>query len=307
MSQTPEPSGVDLARVALRAAREAAKKNGARTAKSKPRLTRTVRRDGRAPMGLGEAFTALMAERGWENPAAMPPAGLSSPRSWSPGAASTPRAPRRSPPRRHVRRGRGPGPSSVRTAGRRPRIISDANRAARTEAVRTVRVLLPGPLPATSAAAALDLVRTSTPQGPVSTRETAAAGYRRALEAHQQAHTQQQPDRAIADAVERQNRFLRAASHRQFPESATATGVDQPAPIDAAHAQRRHDAEVVRLRALHQARAERAGLAQPSCPSRSRRRLPGWIRPAEPPVREGGCLRVAVHPRVSGEHMSPVR
>lgn len=68
MSQSAEPSGVDLARVALRAAREAAKKTGARTAKNKPRLTRTVRRDGRAPMGLGEAFTALMAERGWETP-----------------------------------------------------------------------------------------------------------------------------------------------------------------------------------------------------------------------------------------------
>ncbi|GGZ96757.1 hypothetical protein GCM10010371_65840 [Streptomyces subrutilus] len=37
MSQTHQPSGVDLARVALRAAREAAKKNGVRTAKSKPR------------------------------------------------------------------------------------------------------------------------------------------------------------------------------------------------------------------------------------------------------------------------------
>ncbi|MFD3937844.1 hypothetical protein ACFWSF_24115 [Streptomyces sp. NPDC058611] len=70
MSQTPQPSGVDLARVALRAAREAAKKTGARTAKSKPRLARTVRRDGCAPMGLGEAFTALMAERGWDIPAA---------------------------------------------------------------------------------------------------------------------------------------------------------------------------------------------------------------------------------------------
>ncbi|WP_406739555.1 hypothetical protein OG365_40515 (plasmid) [Streptomyces sp. NBC_00853] len=43
MSQTHEISGVDLARVALRAAREAAKKNGARTPKSKPRLARTVR------------------------------------------------------------------------------------------------------------------------------------------------------------------------------------------------------------------------------------------------------------------------
>ncbi|MFE5560261.1 hypothetical protein [Streptomyces sp. NPDC056544] len=68
MSQTLQPSGVDLARVALRAAREAAKKTGVRTAKSKPRPARTVRREGRAPMGLGEAFNALMAERGWDLP-----------------------------------------------------------------------------------------------------------------------------------------------------------------------------------------------------------------------------------------------
>ncbi|MEU6300007.1 hypothetical protein [Streptomyces erythrochromogenes] len=70
MSQTLQPSGVDLARVALRAAREAAKKTGTRTAKSKPRPARPVRRDSRTPMGLGEAFTALIAERGWEIPAA---------------------------------------------------------------------------------------------------------------------------------------------------------------------------------------------------------------------------------------------
>ncbi len=70
MSQTLQPSGVHLARVALRAAREAAKKTGTRTAKSKPQPARTVRRHSRTPMGLGEAFTALIAERGWDIPAA---------------------------------------------------------------------------------------------------------------------------------------------------------------------------------------------------------------------------------------------
>ncbi|MFE3584422.1 DUF721 domain-containing protein [Streptomyces vinaceus] len=70
MGQTPQPSGVDLARVALRAAREAARKNGVRTPKGKPQGVRAVRRDGRAPMGLSETFTALMADRGWELPTA---------------------------------------------------------------------------------------------------------------------------------------------------------------------------------------------------------------------------------------------
>ncbi|MER7048395.1 hypothetical protein [Streptomyces jumonjinensis] len=47
-----ELSGVDLARQAMVAAREAAKKNGAaRTAKPKRRTVTLVRRDGREPLG----------------------------------------------------------------------------------------------------------------------------------------------------------------------------------------------------------------------------------------------------------------
>lgn len=52
-------SGVDLARVALRAALEAARKNGGRTAKAKPRPTSlVVRHGGREPLGLDAAMTA---------------------------------------------------------------------------------------------------------------------------------------------------------------------------------------------------------------------------------------------------------
>ncbi|GAA5708134.1 MULTISPECIES: DciA family protein [Streptomyces] len=71
MTETPQLSGVDLARVALRAAKVAAQKNGGgRTAQPKPRTTRVVRRDGREPMGLGAAISALVTERAWELPAA---------------------------------------------------------------------------------------------------------------------------------------------------------------------------------------------------------------------------------------------
>ncbi|MGW9618746.1 DciA family protein [Streptomyces diastaticus] len=65
-----ETSGVDLARVALRAAMEAARKNGGQKAKRKPRAVTTVRRDRREPMGLGAAIGALVTERAWELPAA---------------------------------------------------------------------------------------------------------------------------------------------------------------------------------------------------------------------------------------------
>ncbi|MFF3731239.1 hypothetical protein ACFYXM_13205 [Streptomyces sp. NPDC002476] len=60
-----ELSGGDLARQALVAAREAAKKNSAaRTKKPKRRSTAVVRRDGREPLGLGAAIGMMMTERG---------------------------------------------------------------------------------------------------------------------------------------------------------------------------------------------------------------------------------------------------
>jgi hypothetical protein len=57
-----EVSGVDLARVVLRAALEAARKNGGNTreAKPKPRTTSVARRERREPMGLGAANGALV-------------------------------------------------------------------------------------------------------------------------------------------------------------------------------------------------------------------------------------------------------
>ncbi|MEU0119095.1 hypothetical protein ABZ137_36810 [Streptomyces bobili] len=71
MTETPQLSGVDLARVALRAAKVVAQKNGGgRTAQPKTRTTSVVRRGGREPMGLGAAIGALVTERAWELPAA---------------------------------------------------------------------------------------------------------------------------------------------------------------------------------------------------------------------------------------------
>ncbi|MFF9795469.1 DUF721 domain-containing protein [Streptomyces bacillaris] len=67
---TGELSGVDLARQALNAARETAKKNGTtQTKKPKRRTTTVVRRDGREPLGLGAAIGMMMTERGMAAPA----------------------------------------------------------------------------------------------------------------------------------------------------------------------------------------------------------------------------------------------
>ncbi|MXM65619.1 DUF721 domain-containing protein [Streptomyces sp. HUCO-GS316] len=72
---TPEPSGVDLARVALRAAREQARARGdAAQQKKQARrggLRSGARADGRDPMALGAAINRLITERGWEAPAAV--------------------------------------------------------------------------------------------------------------------------------------------------------------------------------------------------------------------------------------------
>ncbi|MET9446080.1 DUF721 domain-containing protein [Streptomyces cinerochromogenes] len=71
-----DPSGVDLARVALRAAREQARARGdaARQKKQARRgggLRSGARADGRDPMALGAAINRLITERGWEAPAAV--------------------------------------------------------------------------------------------------------------------------------------------------------------------------------------------------------------------------------------------
>ena len=72
----PESSGVDLARVALRAAKEQAKARGDGRAAEEagPRgggLRSGARADGRDPMPLGAAINRLISERGWEAPAAV--------------------------------------------------------------------------------------------------------------------------------------------------------------------------------------------------------------------------------------------
>ncbi|MFE7134205.1 DUF721 domain-containing protein [Streptomyces sp. NPDC057638] len=72
----PEPSGVDLARVALRAAKEQARARGAaaqekRQARRGGGLRSGARADGRDPLSLGAAINRLITERGWETPAAV--------------------------------------------------------------------------------------------------------------------------------------------------------------------------------------------------------------------------------------------
>lgn len=72
----PEVTGVDLARVALRAAKEQARARGAAAQQKKQArrgggLRSGARSDGRDPQPLGSAINRLITERGWETPAAV--------------------------------------------------------------------------------------------------------------------------------------------------------------------------------------------------------------------------------------------
>jgi len=71
----PKPTGVDLARVALRAAKEQARLRGDQVRQKKEArrtgLRSGARADGRDPQPLGAAIGRLITERGWEAPAAV--------------------------------------------------------------------------------------------------------------------------------------------------------------------------------------------------------------------------------------------
>ncbi|MEU3353059.1 DUF721 domain-containing protein [Streptomyces sp. NPDC037389] len=127
------------------AAREMAKNGGGRAAKPQ-RRARAVRRDGREPTGLGEAFTGLVTEQTWE----LPVVGGSLRERWAAIApdlagyiaavgfdAQTGQLTLR--------------PESAAWAAKarleQLRIIRDANEAAGRLIVRTVRVLAPALLP----------------------------------------------------------------------------------------------------------------------------------------------------------------
>lgn len=66
----PEPAGADLARIALAAARAAARGRPVPQPARTKRRTSIRRSDGRDPLPLGKALDALVTERGWETPAA---------------------------------------------------------------------------------------------------------------------------------------------------------------------------------------------------------------------------------------------
>ncbi|MZE72615.1 DciA family protein [Streptomyces sp. SID5789] len=252
-----ETSGVDLARVALRAAVEAARKNsGGQKAKQRPRAVTTVRRDGREPMGLGAAIGALVTERAWELPAA----GASLRERWA--AIAPELAGHVAAVSYDAAAGRltvCPESSAWATKARleQTRIVAAANEAAGRTVVRSLRILPPGAAPVPGPAAVPADPAPAAPTGPARTRETACEGYRRALAAHQSATPARRMDPGIAEAVERQNQAMRELSRRAFPNPEPSSD-GGPTPLEDTRAERRRVADASHAAALRRARAERA-------------------------------------------------
>jgi hypothetical protein len=178
-----EPRGADLARIALLAAKKAAAERGehGRAQRKSPRRQSTQRRDGRDPMGLAGVFERLMAERGWEAPAA----GGTVLDQWA--AIATPEIADRlravafddATRRLDVL----PESPAWRLQGQliAAQLIRQANAVAGEGAVREIRILPAGSRPRqrTEPEPAPPPVAPA-PASPVRTRETASAGYQRA-------------------------------------------------------------------------------------------------------------------------------
>ncbi|MFH0246171.1 DciA family protein [Streptomyces sp. HK10] len=182
-----QPSGVDLARVALHAAREAARKNGGATESRRPRRRpRPPRRhaDGRDPMGFGAVIQGLIADRAWEIPAA----GGSAVDRWPSIAGEKLAA------HVHAVRFRADlGALEVRADSdvwytqlrlERPALLARFGSALGPNVVRDIVRSRPGPPPEATEPAPGPAPLPTPSVGPVVTRETASPGYRRALAAY---------------------------------------------------------------------------------------------------------------------------
>ncbi|WP_327072002.1 DciA family protein [Kitasatospora sp. NBC_01302] len=254
-------SGADLARLALNAAHQAARRNGvdqlaAKRAKTTVRVRRT---DGRDPVGLAGALQALMADRAWD----LPVVGGSVLADWpaiAPELAGHVQA---------VAFTAATGQLDLRPASpawaAQLRLTSTAllariNAHAGTGAVRSVRVLAP----ATAAGADLSMPVVPKSAAPVVTEASQprerCVGYQRAMAAHRQAQPDGRPAANIQQAIQREDQAL--ANHRE-PEQTFRQALDHQAELRDQTA-RAATSESSHARALRRARAERAD-AVPLC------------------------------------------
>ncbi|MGW1819474.1 DciA family protein [Streptomyces sp. NPDC002125] len=257
-----EVSGVDLARQALLAAREAARKNGATAKKPKRRTTTVARRDGREPLGLGSAINRMMTERGMTAPAA---GGSVLAAFDTILAAVVPElAGRVKAVAFDADTGRLDVVPDLPAAGTQlrwsaPKLVAAANEKVPGANVRALHVLAPSPVNAAPATAAAEPDPPSTAPAAPMRRTDPPEGYREAIAAHRATWSgQQHPNPRIQAAAERQLRERLREPEEHFADGRQA--LDELRAKAAAQQQVR-PSDISRARALQRLAAERAGLA----------------------------------------------
>ncbi|MBZ6211588.1 DUF721 domain-containing protein [Streptomyces olivaceus] len=253
---TSTASGVDLARMALAAARATAKTAPAPARKTR-RGPRPARGEGRDPQGLAAILGKLTETQGWD-------AGLNGGNlldQWATIAptelATTVQAVAYDPERGILELR--PASPAYATQIRlfQQQLITHLNRQLGKPAVRTIRVLAPGGDHQPTADAP-DLETTAVPAGPVKTRDTAHPGYQAtlALALEHRGH-HERVDPYEEQARTRQEAALRAG--RQH-ETEHREAVWETGRLESA---RTADREAVRQAAIARARREKAGHAEP--------------------------------------------
>ena len=250
----PRTSGADLARVALQAARAAAKQRPLERKAARRRST-SRRTDGRDPIGLGAAITGLMTDRGWEAPTT----GGDLIGQWQtmcPNLATTVQPVHYDPDagRLDLRPVSDAHGAQLRLRARQ--LTAHLNGKLGREAVREVRVLASGPITPTTATASAAAPAPSTARTPavdasVRTRDDAHPGYHQTLAAIDHTPPAGQKPRLERDWGTGEYSWLREPEDR-FTDAVVALE-------EAAEANRGNDPEAVRQAARRMARAQKAG------------------------------------------------
>ena len=231
---TNQPSGVDMARAALAAARAAANTRPAQPDRKRTtRSRRETRTSGRDPLALSAAINGLLTDRGWEPPEA----GGSILDQWpaiAPELVDKVAAVRYEHDTGvlHLLPASDAYATQLRMFQRQ--MLGRIAEKTGGRSVRALRILPPGPAPAGRQDDLEAIAPAPAVEAPVRTRETASPGYQAALEAAV-AHRPERPptDPYLAAAMARQETALRA--HRQ-PESEHREAVWAQADAEAAPA-----------------------------------------------------------------------
>jgi predicted nucleic acid-binding Zn ribbon protein len=257
---TPQPSGADLARQALAAARAAAKDRPAAGTKKTRRSTRPARGEGRDPQAFGSLLERLTADHGWTD--SLNGGNLID--QWAticPPELATTVQPTAYDPDRGLLTLQPSTPAyatQVRLFQRK--LIQHLNQQLGKPAVREIRVLSPG-RPRTTPGLEQPAQTAAQPQAPINTREAAHPGYRACLEAalgNKPAQPAANP--YLEEVRQRQIAALRA---NRLPETEHREAVWAQADAEAHAGPEPGSMEASERAARAYARSERAGLTQP--------------------------------------------